>query len=732
MNTISYPDRRQPQTLIDRRAFGDVSPRLEREQPEEVLSIGHYIWLFRQHSWQIALAVGVVTALATLYCAKVRPVYEATARITIDQRIPSTAIGQEAAAPGSSDVDQLMTTEIQIIQSDAVLRPVAEQFHLMKDGITSGTWNSRATSTSDESVGDAPVALSNLSVVRLPNSLLIDINYRSPDPHLAASVANAIAQSYISRGMETRARSSMGLSTFMERQISELKENMDDSSRALAGYERELGVVNPDEKTSILAARLLQLNTQYTEAENDRIQKETEYREVQSGASSGSGIARYAAALELSPQASMLGRQEEQLHEAEEKLAVLKTVYGPNYAEYKRAANDVAELTSQYQQMRSDISKRIEVSYREAVNREAMLRSALGHAKDESDQLNAHSAQYQELKREAEANKTLYDELFSKIKEAGINAGFESGSIRIADEARPPAYPIFPKKAAFISIAFIFSLMASLLVVLVADMFDKSLRDPDKACRLTGMEVVGLLPNVHDFPATHSALALGNDFYRESIATLLSTVFLSHSTGQPRSILITSASPAEGKSSCAAHLALEHASKGKKTLLIDADLRCPFQQRYFNLKNDVGISWAITHDAPLLAIRQKVEDTPMLDVVVSGLAAQHMFKRVGLKVSELLQQAALEKYDLVIVDAPPMLGLTEPIEIACLTDGVLVIGDASRTNQQDVTDILAILERVHANLFGLVLNRFRPEVSESYKRYRSYSAYARRLSAKAS
>jgi Mrp family chromosome partitioning ATPase len=164
--------------------------------------------------------------------------------------------------------------------------------------------------------------------------------------------------------------------------------------------------------------------------------------------------------------------------------------------------------------------------------------------------------------------------------------------------------------------------------------------------------------------------------------------------------------------------------------LIDADLRCPFQHSYFKLENDKGLASSILDGAPIKAVCQKVEGYDLLDVVVAGTANGKAFDRVGQRVAELLVESAKE-YDLIIVDAPPMLGLAEPIQIACVADGVLVIGHAGATNQQAITTVLGTLERVHANVIGLVLNQVRQNMSESYQRYRSYYPYATRLASKA-
>jgi polysaccharide biosynthesis transport protein len=732
---------------------------------EGVLSIGYYAWLLLRSKWKIILAVSLSTGLAALYSFTARPIYQATVRISIDPRISSVAVGKDADPIGASDVDQIINTEMQIIQSDAVLRPVAQQFKLLaNDGGGDPAQDEPAKSASppaakpskvskpqsiDEATSDAPVSLRNLVVTHPPNSLLIDISYRSRSRRQAALIANAIAQSYINLGLETRARSSMSLSAFMEKQIAELKKNMENSSLALTGYENKLRVINPNEKTSMVAAHILQLESEYTEAQNDRILKETEYRALKPG----SVTPLSAAALEVSPQANMLSRQEEQVHAAEEKLAVAKTVYGPNYAEYKRAANDLAEVTRQYQQMRAQIVQRIQVTYQEALHREELLRAALAEAKEESDQLNANSEQYEELKREAEADKNLYEELFRKIKEAGVNAGFQGSSIRITNQARPPLHPIFPQKLLFIGLAFLLSFMGSVAAVVLADMLDTKLRNPEQTRRFTGCDVVGVLPRVRSFPDPRRILALDEpygsskqapkwhgkgligqghfeteSFYCESISILLSTVLHNRANVRPRSLLITSPGAGDGKSSCAAYLALAHANLGKRTLLIDGDLRLPFQHRFFNLDNDLGLSAAIKCNLPLDAVFQRVEGPGgSLDVVVSGAATRHTYSQVGRRIAELLQQADKD-YDLVIVDAPPMVGLSDPVQIACATDSVLIVGHADRTSRQSIAGVVSTLHRVNANVVGVVLNQARINMSHSVSHYAAYAAHAERVS----
>ncbi len=724
-NNALTPSQRLRERLYLPEPLDQLPSPLEAEAPEQVLSLGHYIWLLRRHVWKIAIAVTVCTTLAGVAAYTMTPIFESTARIAIDMKTPASVLGEPTMAGSASDAEQVFNTELQLIQSDAVLRPVAERFHLVSN-------KAPKKMPAGMTPSDASISLSKLGVVHPPNTFLIDISYRSPDPRLAADVANAVAHSYISHGMETRAHSSIEQTAFMEKQIAELKKNMDNSAIALEAYQRRLGIINPDEKTSMLASRLLQLNTQYTDAANDRIRKEASYRALESGSQS--------AAIEVSTQAADLAKLTDAMHVAQQKMETMKAIYGPNYIEYKRAANELAEATREYNDTKTSIAKRMQVDYEEAKNREAMLHSELMKAKSESDAVNSNTLDYQQLKNEAEANKTLYNELFRKVKEAGMNGSFQGSASRIADEARPQLHPVFPNKMIFIFLGFLFSSVVSLIVVIISDMFDKSLRDPDQARRALGTEIIGVLPHVHSFgPITSRAeLALvsslpfrksqtdwfnSTDFYDESIDTLLTSILIDPREKPLHSILVTSAAPGEGKSSCVAHMAAAFARHGHRTLLIDADLRRPSQQRHFGLdRRKKGLSDAIATKEPLSAIRQSVDGHDNLHIVTAGSSDPQLYNQVGKKVEEILRFARRD-YEMIFIDAPPMLCFAETIQLACAADGVLVVSHAGQTNQRDVQGVLATLRRLRACTLGVVLNRVHHNMSSNYGSYKAYRGY---------
>src|ERR1035437_8149754 len=252
-------------------------PEPEPEPPAVPLT--HYLWILKRHRYKIAAFVLASVVCTYIVSKRLTPIYESTATVDIDRRMPTGVVGQDANTVGANDSDQFLATQIRLIQSDSVLRPVVQQYHL-RDLEKQGQ---DASPERAIRIQRTPVKLGNLKITRPPNTYLLLISYRSPDPDLAANVANAVTSSYLQRTFEIRYRATADLSTFMEKQIEELRAKMERSGMALAQFERDLNVINPEQKTSILSARLLQLNTEYTNAETERVKKEAAWQSIQTG-----------------------------------------------------------------------------------------------------------------------------------------------------------------------------------------------------------------------------------------------------------------------------------------------------------------------------------------------------------------------------------------------------------------------------------------------------------------
>jgi capsular exopolysaccharide synthesis family protein len=667
----------------------------------------------------------MATAIVSL---RVTPIYEATTTVDIDRRVPTGILGEEATQSALNDADQFMATQMKLIQSDSVLRPIATKYKLRE--LEKGIPDQEPLANPKEE--EAPVVLKKLQVNRPPNTYILLINYRSKDRQLSADVANAIAQSYLEHSYNIRYKAAAGLSQFMEKQLEELKAKMERSSAALAQFERDLSVINPEEKTNIISARLLQLNTEYTNAQADRVKKEAAFASVESGTLE---------AAEVSSQGEALKKLTERLNEAQEKFADSKTRYGANHPEYRKAETQVSEAEHQLEETKNSIGQRVEIEYKQSLARESMLEKAVMETKGEFDRLNARSFDYQRLKQEAEGDKKLYDELIRKIKEAGINASFQNSSIRIADMARPAYKPVFPNIPLNLALAFFFSGFLAVGVAVVSDALDNTVRDPEQVTRILKTVVAGTLPmikNLHGqlMPAFrgHNSTQItpllkqaDQSFtnFDEAIRTLRNSILLTDFDRRLRSLLMTSATPAEGKSTVAAHLALAHAEQGYRTLLIDGDLRRPSVHKFFEVPNNIGLSKVLLFEFPWRDALLRPRDNLELYVLPAGSSTRRAADLVGRGLPSLLDEVS-QDFDLVILDAPPLLGFPEPLQMAAAVDGVIVVARAGQTSRSAVSTVLNTLARLRANVVGLVLNEVHREVSAGYYYYHGhYSKYYR-------
>jgi capsular exopolysaccharide synthesis family protein len=691
------------------------------------LLLSHYFKVVWGRRWWILLTV-ILAGAATLAISKhIAPIYESTAAIQIDRRGPTGVVGQESTQSVQGDAEQFIATQVRLIQSASVLRPVAQQFGLLS---TDPPVNNSSTPDVKGSV-----SLPGLKVIQVPGTYIVLISYRSESPTKSAEVANAVASGFIKETYTSRITSTRDVSQYMEKQIDELRAKMERSSAAVIEYGKELTIVNPEDKTNIQASRLIQLNSDYTAAQLDRVRKEATFKEMQNGTLESA---------QTSAQGEGARKLAEKLQEAEDRFEHVKTLYGAKHPEYEKAQTEVALLKQALGNTTTNTLKRVKSEYEEAISREEMLKNKVDDLKTQVDSLNTRSTQYQAMIREADADRKLYEELMQKIKEAAINSGFDNNSIRIADPAQAETLPVSPNVRNNVAVAMMLSLFLSIAGVVLIDTMNTTVRDPESITRLTRTEVVGILPFVKNWKGRKHVLARNEgpdpgaivpfsesrargsyeefDGFDEAMRSLRNTILLSAPNGTIRKLLFTSASPAEGKTTTAVHVAVAHALQGNKTLLIDADLRRPGTQQILGYNSDTGLSNVILENKPWREAITSVPSVANLDILPAGARAGHAASLLERVVPEILRDAQKE-YSLIVIDAPPMLGFSEPLQLAAMVDGVVLIALAGRTNRKDVATMLHTLRRLGAQVIGIALNGVTKELAERYDYPGTYGAY---------
>jgi polysaccharide biosynthesis transport protein len=683
--------------------------------------LAFYAQILRQHWWRILLCSTALTALVVLACAFAPPISVGSSMIAIDRQAAPETIGADRLL--STGDDQFMATQQSLLLADTILRPVAERYDLLtRERQLRRFWFWTFPVARQEQIRNAPIVLRHLKIERNPNTYLLVITYRDRDPQVSANVANAVADSYLREIFETRIKEAGRLTSSMERQLIDLKQKMESTHTALMAYQRDLGTADPEQKTSVLVARLQALNAENSAAQADRIAKEAIFREAKDGS---------LPEVEVSSQSTDLSRDVQNLQVAKANLATVGATYGDQHPEYRKAAAQAEEARTALDESRQNVSSRIAVDYRQTQARERMLTAAVAETKQQVDDLTAQSFDYFELKHEADTAEHVYEDLFAKIKQSGINSELQNNIIRLADSARPAARPIFPNWPVIVAFSMgLFSLSCATWVI-SAELTDVSAKEGEAVQEALGVPVVCALPRVADMELR---LALGtngmrlggtrwhnlqNGFFDEGIRHLRGYLTLSVQANAPKSVLITSALPGEGKSSLALALAMVSAEQGKRTLLIDGDLRQPAIERLVRLDPDAGLAEVIAQKTRWRDAMRPVTSRSNLFVLGSGLPVPLALALIGPQMRTILAEATKE-FDLVVVDSPPLLGCAETLELAAAAEVTVLAVRSGHTTMKSLGATVETLRRVNVLIAGIVLNESAIATDATYKAYARY------------
>jgi succinoglycan biosynthesis transport protein ExoP len=669
--------------------------------------------LYKQR-WKLIhfLAIAIILAL-TLQFVFPR-LYSATAVLRLDRHSAAGGAGQEAQIAAVYDMDTVMTTDMELVQSDPVLRPVAEKYRLIdyeKQSVWRRWLGEKPSVETIRRAKAAPVVLDGLHVTRPANTYLIRITYRAwRDPQLAANVANGVAQSLIQQLQESLDQSYTGVSSAIRRDMEQLRSKMDVSAKRLAQYEKELDMVDPEQHSTVLTSRLTELLAEYTATQADRLHKQATFENITKYPTLAATLATEADGQRQSLLDDALGR----LATARQQFASAKAYYGENHPEYRKAEQQLADARAQVENVRVAANEKAEAEYRQALGRELLLKQQVDKTKAQVDGLTAHGLEYTQLKTEADNDRRMYMDLETRMREADLNRQFNDATMQFVAPALPPASAIFPNLLINLPIAFALALLLGMFGALAADALDTTFSDAEEVSARLRLQVLGTLPDVRRLGAkvnNETSPPTGTDgrgadvsaHYEESIRMLRNSIGQAAMRQSLRTVLITSAGVGEGKSTTAAHLAAACAQAGKKVLLIDADLRHPSLHKKFEIDKKLGLADILAHRIAPVDVIVEV-GVPGLFLMPAGPPMLNASDLISLGFAGVLNDVS-RNFDLVIVDAPPMLGLSETQELATVVNGVVLIAEADGTSAAALAETLSALSHCRANVLGIVMNR---------------------------
>lgn len=670
----------------------------------------------KQWRWSALFAV-IVTVAITLATLAMRPVYESEGRVQIDPP-GSEVFSLDAAGVGLID-SEYIATEAQKLQTDDLALATIRALNLDSNPeiIREGS-NLPSVASYGQLTERETAALRNfrtrLSIRRDPSSRLVGVTFAAHDPRLSADVVNTLMKLMVQQNLEARNRAIKESSISLSSQLDDIRAKMEASASAVAVFGAKTGIADVDPNSNTYAEKMGDLNRQLVQAESDRIQ----FQSFLAPTNRPESLPQIRNNL-------VVQALTQRLAETESQLAQARAIYGVNHVEVRKLQNQVNELQNQLKAQFTAIVSELWTNYRAAKAREALLS---GEVKSATTDL-ALLSQYNVLKREAQADRELYDKLYAKIKEAGIAAASKSSNIRIVSQARVLDHPTRPRRALNILAGIVIGLIGGVALAFIKDRLQDRIQTADEIRDSTGLPTVMVVPAIqrsHDdrdsWPKNPTHLNLDghngatsgrpNCFLlqrpsspeSEAVHALRTMLFVSKDEDPPKIVLITSSLPGEGKTTLANNLAIALAKHGK-TCLVDADLRMPAVGGSFNLFPRVGLEHYLQGSATLDQVMLASHDVNNLTIIPSALPTEHTnYLLTGAPIRSLIVRLR-DRFEFVVIDTPPILLYADGLAVSTLVDGVVLVGRAGQTPRGAIRRSMELLGMMKsAPILTVVLN----------------------------
>jgi succinoglycan biosynthesis transport protein ExoP len=728
-------------------------------QQREYFGLHDYWVTIRRYRKGIALATACGALIGFLLTLSDARIYQARTTLEI-QGVNGDFLNMKNVNPisdsGNSYYDNDIQTQVKILQSRMLIAGVREK--LLHDGKMPenlqppnrwGAWRKVLKlnpPTSRELWMQAlGIAADTVGVRSSGTNRIVEVSCDSTSAQVAADFCNTLSQVYIDENLEARWKATERTGQWLTKQLQDLKIKLERQESDLQSYASATRLVIAGDKGDVQEIKLADLQKELSAAQADRISKQSKF-EMASTSPPG-------ALPDVLDDASLKEAQKA-LADLQVRLAQLRVTFTPNHAEVKRVEAQITVLEQSLQAARNNILTRVSKDYDAAKRREALLASAYDSQTSVVSGQAEQTAHYGLLKRDVDSTRALYESLLQRLKEASIASAMRASNVRIVDTAEPPATPYKPAVLRTCGIGLLFGLACGIALAVVRQKADRTLQDPGDIQDLLGMPELGVVPlagrpaidNVFNLPLRlpapphakggHDRVGMisrlpSASMIAESFRTILTSIVFSRRNGeQPRVLVLTSGSPEEGKTTIVTNLGICLAQLNHTVLLIDADMRRPRLHTLFELENDMGLSDLLLGEGPLDV--KKAEAACMV-TTVRGLHVLPAGSRTE-RASSLMHSARLaavlqfarQNFDMVVVDTPPMLTISDARIVARLSDGVILVVRSGVTTRDAASFAAGRFAEDSAPVLGTILNFWNPKMAghsyydKSYTKYHEY------------
>jgi polysaccharide biosynthesis transport protein len=687
----------------------------QQEETPQGFDFYKYLRILNKYRWLIAACLLTSMLLGAVFTFLSTPIYRATISLQID-RESMNIVKVEGVQPNEQGGfnPEFFQTQYELLASRTLAERVVSTLGLANDQAFNANARSPLSYLKEYTVGravpkdsDAPSQeivtrnaagrlseIMNISPVR--GSRIVKLSIDHPNPEVAQRVANGFGDVFIADNLDRRFEATSYARKFLEERLQQLKQRLEETEKQLVTYAEEQGIIQLDGNKSLSSTDLEATNIKLAEVRADRIKKELLWKQAQ--ATDGLGLKEI-----LDSEAIQANRKlrTELAAEYQQKLAVFK----PAFPDMIKLRNQIKELDRQVQSEVSAIKQSIEAGYLAAKEEEETLLSALEGTKTEVVEQRNRSIQYNILQREVDTNRQLYDGLLQRYKEIGVAGGVGTNNISIVDAAAKPIGPRSPRMLLNLAVAFLAGLGLGVLLALGLDYLDDSFKAPEDIEREIGLSVVGVIPKPQSKEEVEDELLDPRSAISEAYRSLRTGLQFATSDGLPRSLLITSSKPSEGKTTSTISLARSLAQIGLEVLLIDGDLRNASVHKRMFASNEQGLSNYLSGAKKPEEVVQSTDTNGLVLMTAGPLPPNPAELLSGPRFRNLMMLAA-ESFDIVLIDGPPIMGLADAPLISTNVQATLLVVAANETRRSVVKVALKRLQMARANIVGAVLNKF--------------------------
>jgi succinoglycan biosynthesis transport protein ExoP len=767
---MSQDNRLLPVSALDRSIDRPLS-ELAQAKPygvsgTEPATLRDYLFVILKRKWLILSLVLVVTSVVTIQSFRAPSIYQGETTIRIEQKPMSVLQTKEIVITGQSDPN-FWGTQLKLLENPALARQVVLTLDLQHNATFFGgqaqggifTSIRRIFSKQKKSsevpaispgltvVGESEVTgaaltpeqlaqlepyedaiISGETVEPVPGTNLVNIKFTHSDPELAQKIANTLAEVFVNNNLARATMGSTKAEDLLAREIAHLQTKIKQAEEVRFNYakSKNLPLVN-EASGNLEATRLATLSGQLLQAENDRknVQAQLEAARRESDPFSIPDVNA----------SERIEKLRDRISALKEKRDALLIVYTSEWPEVKKIDAQLKGLEAELAKAPSEIVTSIQRRYESAVSKERLLRRSYEQQKGTTTQQTRDQIDLLSMAQALETDKQYLNTLLQKQRELTVASGEKSNEVSIATYSRLPKAPIGPPRLRNILIAFLLSLVAGIGLAFLLDFLDDTVKSVEDVDRYLHLPALALIPSSRDrgrligipgsaasaTPAETTALTMISDArspIAESYRHLRTSLLLSSAGQPPKTILVTSSQPSEGKTTTAVNTAFMLAQTGAEVLIVDCDLRRPRLHAHFVVPNARGLTNWLSGETDLDSLVQSYEKESNLKLLTSGPVPPNPAELLGSDEMRKLLATLGERFTHIVIDSPPVISFTDASILSTMVDGVVLVVHGGRSSRAVVRRAKQQLLDVGAHIFGVVLNNVKLETQDYY-----YSGY---------